>query len=123
MGTVIELKQKINDSYNDLKLLVDQKLALVDEQIKSKLFSDVSLIEKMVSYHLNSGGKKIRALLTLGSSKLCGYTKGTRDVNLAACIELIHNATLLHDDVIDKSIIRRGKKLLIQYGEINLLFW
>ena len=110
MGTVIELKQKINDSYNDLKLLVDQKLALVDEKIKSKLSSDVSLIEKMVSYHLNSGGKRIRALLTLGSSKLCGYTKGTRDVNLAACIELIHNATLLHDDVIDKSIVRRGKK-------------
>ena len=110
MGTVIELKQKINDSYNDLKLLVDQKLTLVDEKIKSKLSSDVSLIEKMVSYHLNSGGKRIRALLTLGSSKLCGYTKGTRDVNLAACIELIHNATLLHDDVIDKSIIRRGKK-------------
>ena len=110
MGTVIELKQKINDSYNDLKSLVDQKLVLVDEKIKSKLSSDVNLIEKMVSYHLNSGGKKIRALLTLGSSKLCGYSKGIRDVNLAACIELIHNATLLHDDVIDKSTVRRGKK-------------
>ena len=110
MGTVIELKQKINDSYNDLKSLVDQKLVLIDEKIKSKLSSDVNLIEKMVSYHLNSGGKRIRVLLTLGSSKLCGYTKGIRDVNLAACIELIHNATLLHDDVIDKSIIRRGKK-------------
>ena len=48
MGTVIELKQKINDSYNDLKSLVDQKLVLVDEKIKSKLSSDVKLIEKMV---------------------------------------------------------------------------
>ena len=46
MGTVIELKQKINDSYNDLKSLVDQKLVLVDEKIKSKLSSDVNLIEK-----------------------------------------------------------------------------
>ena len=110
MGTVIELRQKINDSYYDLKSLVDQKLVLIDEKIKSKLSSDVNLIEKMLSYHLNSGGKRIRVLLTLGSSKLCGYTKGIRDVNLAACIELIHNATLLHDDVIDKSIIRRGKK-------------
>ena len=110
MGTVIELKQKINDSYNNLKSLVDQKHVLIDEKIKSKLSSDVNLIEKMVSYHLNSGGKRIRVLLTLGSSKLCGYTKGIRDVNLAACIELIHNATLLHDDVIDKSVIRRGKK-------------
>ena len=58
MGTVIELKQKINDSYNDLKLLVDQKLVLVDEKIKSKLSSDVSLIEKMVSYHFKFRWKK-----------------------------------------------------------------
>ena len=110
MGTVIKLQKQINDSYNDLRSLVDQRLLLVDEKIKSKLSSDVNLIEKMISYHLNSGGKRIRPLLTLGSSKLCGYSKGTRDINLAACVELIHNATLLHDDVIDKSEIRRGKK-------------
>jgi octaprenyl-diphosphate synthase len=64
----------------------------------------------MVIHHLRSGGKRIRSLLTLGCSKLCGYSKGLRDVNLAACVELIHSATLLHDDVIDKSTIRRGKK-------------
>ena len=110
MGTVIKLHQKINNSYNDLKSTVDQKLILVEEKIKSKLSSDVNLIEKMISYHLNTGGKRIRALLTLGCSKLCGYSTGARDINLAACVELIHNATLLHDDVIDKSIIRRGKK-------------
>mgnify|MGYP006188964057 CR=1 FL=1 len=110
MGTVIKLQQKINNSYNELKSIVDEKLILVEEKIKSKLSSDVNLVEKMISYHLNTGGKRIRALLTLGSSKLCGYSKGTRDVNLAACVELIHNATLLHDDVIDKSTIRRGKK-------------
>ena len=46
----------------------------------------------------------------MGSSKLCGYTKGTRDINLAACVELIHAATLMHDDVIDNGSIRRGKK-------------
>tara|TARA_B110000438_G_scaffold147406_1_gene141997 strand:- start:31078 stop:32091 length:1014 start_codon:yes stop_codon:yes gene_type:complete len=110
MGTVIKLQQKINNSYNELKSIVDEKLILVEEKIKSKLSSDVNLVEKMISYHLNTGGKRIRALLTLGSSKLCGYSKGTRDVNLAACVELIHNATLLHDDVIDKSTMRRGKK-------------
>jgi octaprenyl-diphosphate synthase len=64
----------------------------------------------MTSYHLKSGGKKIRPLLTLCSAKLCGYEKGNRDVSLAACVELIHNATLLHDDVIDNSSLRRGIK-------------
>ena len=62
----------------------------------------------MTSYHFKSGGKRIRPLLTLGSAKLCGYENGNRDINLAACIELIHNATLLHDDVIDNSDLRRG---------------
>jgi octaprenyl-diphosphate synthase len=66
----------------------------------------------MTAYHLNTGGKRLRALLTLGSAKLCGYLKGGRDINLAACIELIHAATLMHDDVIDNGEIRRGKKTL-----------
>ena len=82
----------------------------VEEKIKSKLDSNVELVKKMTDYHLNTGGKRLRALLTLGSSKLCGYTKGTRDINLAACVELIHAATLMHDDVIDNGSIRRGKK-------------
>ena len=64
----------------------------------------------MIDYHIKSGGKRIRALLTLASAKLCGYKDGSRDVNLAACIELIHNATLLHDDVIDNGNLRRGIK-------------
>ena len=110
MGNIVQLKKNINNSYNDLRLLVDQKLSLVDDKIKDKLISDVGLIHQMVSYHLDTGGKKIRGLLTLGSAKLCGYQKGFRDVNLAACIELIHGATLMHDDVIDESEFRRGKK-------------
>jgi len=110
MGSVVQLKQKINDSYNDLRIISKDKLSLVDEKIKTRLQSDVDLIHKMVQYHLKSGGKRLRALLTLGSSKLCGYSDGLRDVNLAACVELIHCATLLHDDVIDQSELRRGKK-------------
>ena len=66
----------------------------------------------MTSYHLRTGGKRLRALLTLGAARICGYSKGSRDVNLAACVELIHAATLMHDDVIDNSKIRRGKKTL-----------
>jgi len=66
----------------------------------------------MTEYHIDTGGKRLRALLTLGSAKLCGYTKGGRDINLAACVEMIHGATLMHDDVIDLGNIRRGKETL-----------
>ena len=112
MGTVIQLKNQINNSYFQLKNSVEDKLILVEEKIKSKLISDVNLVQKMTDYHLNTGGKRLRALLTLGSAKMCGYSKGSRDVNLAACVELIHAATLMHDDVIDNGSIRRGKKTL-----------
>ena len=110
MGTVVQLKNQINNSYFQLKDSVDEKLVLVDEKIKSKLLSNVDLVQKMTDYHIETGGKKLRALLTLGSAKLCGYTKGGRDINLAACVEMIHGATLMHDDVIDLGNIRRGKK-------------
>jgi len=112
MGTVVQLKKQINNSYSELKNSVEDKLVLVEERIKTQLKSKVELVEEMTAYHLNTGGKRLRALLTLGSAKLCGYLKGGRDINLAACIELIHAATLMHDDVIDNGEIRRGKKTL-----------
>ena len=110
MGSVIPLKKEINDSYIELKNSVQDRLDEVNKQIKYKLASEINLIHKITNYHFKSGGKRIRPLLTLGSAKLCGYTNGTRDINLAACVELIHNATLLHDDVIDSSDLRRGLK-------------
>ena len=112
MGTVVQLKNRINNSYSDLKTAVEDKLVLVEEKIKTKLSSKVELVDEMTKYHIGTGGKKLRALLTLQSAKFCGYSKGTRDVNLAACVELIHAATLMHDDVIDNGEIRRGKKTL-----------
>ena len=112
MGTVVQLKNQINNSYFQLKNSVENKLLLVEEKIKLKLSSDVDLVQKMTDYHLDTGGKRLRALLTLGSAKMCGYSKGTRDINLAACVELIHSATLMHDDVIDNGSIRRGKKTI-----------
>ncbi len=110
MGSVIPLKKEINSSYLRLKNIVGNKLDEVSQRIKFKLASEINLIHKMTDYHVKSGGKRIRPLLTLVSAKLCGYQGGVRDVNLAACIELIHNATLLHDDVIDNSDLRRGIK-------------
>ena len=112
MGSVVHLKKQINNSYSNLLTSVEDKLVLVEEKINSKLTSKVDLIHKMVDYHLKTGGKRLRALLTLESAKLCGYRKGGRDINLAACVELIHSATLMHDDVIDNAEIRRGKKTL-----------
>jgi len=110
MGSVIPLKKSVNSAYQDLKNLLSGRLDSVEKLIDRKLESNVGLIKKMSDYHLGSGGKRIRALLTMGSAKLCGYSKGDRDVNLAACVELIHSATLLHDDVIDESTVRRGNK-------------
>ena len=110
MGSVIPLKKSANSAYLDLKNLLNGKLESVEKLINTKLNSDVDLIKKMSDYHLNSGGKRIRALLTMGSAKLGGYLDGKRDINLAACVELIHSATLLHDDVIDESEVRRGNK-------------
>ena len=110
MGSVIPLKKEVDNSYLELINLVGNKLNEVNQQIKHKLASEINLIHEMTSYHLKSGGKNIRPLLTLCSAKLFGYEKGNRDVNLAACVELIHNATLLHDDVIDNSSLRRGIK-------------
>ena len=112
MGTVVQLKNQINNSYFQLKDSVEDKLLLVEEKIKLKLSSDVDLVHKMTDYHLDTGGKRLRAMLTLGSAKLCEYKKGTRDINLAACVELIHSATLMHDDVIDNGSVRRGKTTL-----------
>ena len=71
MGTVVQLKRQINNSYFDLKRSVDEKLVLVEEKIKTKLNSDVGLVQKMTNYHIQTGGKRLRALLTLGSAKLC----------------------------------------------------
>ena len=110
MGSVIPLKKSANSAYLELKNLLGNKLEKVEGLIELKLKSEVVLIKKMSDHHLQSGGKRLRALLTLGSAKLSGYELGERDINLAACVELIHAATLLHDDVIDESSLRRGIK-------------
>ena len=70
MGTVVQLKNRINNSYSELKNSVEEKLVLVEEKIKLKLSSKVSLVDEMTSYHLRTGGKRLRALLTLEAAKI-----------------------------------------------------
>ena len=73
MGLVIPLKKSASSAYLELKNLLSEKLQNVETLILQKLKSDVNLIEKMSNHHLGSGGKRLRALLTLGSAKLTGY--------------------------------------------------
>ena len=80
----------------------------VDEVIRSALYSDVVLIQQVAEYIINSGGKRMRPALVLLSAKLFGETQAAHH-QLAAVVEFIHTATLLHDDVVDESDMRRGK--------------
>ncbi len=84
-------------------------MACVNEIILKEMRSDIALIPELAGYLIASGGKRIRPLLTLASAALFGY-HGERSQRLAACIEFIHTATLLHDDVVDESSYRRGKE-------------
>ena len=94
-------------SLDTLQQLVAADLAQVNETILRRMSSRVALIPELAG-HLNSGGgKRIRPMLTLASARLCGYA-GSRHVLLAACVEFVHTATLLHDDVVDGSNLRRG---------------
>ncbi len=86
---------------------VESDLQKVQALMQDRMSSHVSLIPKLAGHIIMAGGKYFRALLTLATAKACGY-QGDRHVELAACIEFIHNATLLHDDVIDESLRRRG---------------
>jgi len=90
-----------------LKHVVSNDLNKVDKLIMSSLYSDIPLIQDIGKYIINGGGKRLRPLLVLISANACGYS-GEQQVILAAVIEFIHTATLLHDDVVDGSMLRRG---------------
>lgn len=102
------LDQKDDSLSNIIKWLNDD-ISRVNSVILDKMSSKVPLISQLSGYIISSGGKRIRPILTLATSKLCKYS-GERHINLAASIEFIHTATLLHDDVVDESIQRRGQK-------------
>jgi len=80
----------------------------VDREIVAQLSSDVALVSSVANYIVQSGGKRLRPLLVLLSARACGY-QGQQHVLAAAIIEFIHTATLLHDDVVDESTLRRGQ--------------
>jgi octaprenyl-diphosphate synthase len=95
------------DALTRLTVMLDEDLQATNRAIVARMDSPVALIPQLAAHLVAAGGKRLRPLLTLASAKLCGY-QGGRHVELAACVEFIHTATLLHDDVVDESILRRG---------------
>ncbi len=91
----------------DIRALVSEDMHSVDSLIKERLQSDVVLVNQLGHYIVNSGGKRLRPILVLLGAHAFGYS-GTHHITLAAVIEFIHTATLLHDDVVDASELRRG---------------
>lgn len=89
--------------------LIQDDMTAVDALIQQRLQSDVALINQLGFYIINSGGKRLRPAIAILSAKACGY-EGDKHINLATIIEFIHTATLLHDDVVDNSDMRRGQE-------------
>lgn len=92
-----------------LKELVKDDFEAINALITDRIQSEMGLIDEMVQHIIQSGGKRLRPLLVLLTSHACGY-QGTDHITLAAMIEFFHTATLLHDDVIDESSLRRGRE-------------
>lgn len=113
MGSIVNLgtarrKLAAAPSLDAILGLVGEDLHRVNRLIVDSMHSPVALIPQLAGHIVASGGKRLRPLLTLAAAKLCGY-EGDRHIGLATCVEFIHTATLLHDDVVDESVLRRGK--------------
>lgn len=93
----------------NIQSLTQQDMTAVNDLIFSKLHSDVALINQLGIYIVNGGGKRMRPLLTVLAARALGY-QGSEHLQLAAIIEFIHTSTLLHDDVVDESNMRRGRE-------------
>lgn len=115
MATILPLNEKRDadaesrrPSLDALLALIDDDLRKVNQHILDHMKSPVALIPQLAGHIIAAGGKRLRPVLTLASAQLCHY-EGDRHIALAACVEFIHTATLLHDDVVDESDLRRGQ--------------
>ena len=102
------IKDTDSNPLSDVYQLVEKEFAAVNHLIPRKISSDVAMVEEIGQYIVESGGKRLRPMMVLLSSQALGY-KGEQNVELAAIIEFLHTATLLHDDVVDRSGLRRGR--------------
>ena len=112
MGVVIPFEggqEKLAPTLDALVKLTAQDMNLINDLILEKAQSHVELIPEIAGHLINSGGKRIRPMLTLATARMCGYG-GEHHIKLATAVEFMHTATLLHDDVVDESDLRRGKQ-------------
>ena len=110
MGRVIPFEEARESA--DLKPLLDivaEDMEAINRIILDKAVSDVEMIPELAHHLIDSGGKRLRPMLTIAAAKLVGYT-GNGHIRLASAVEFMHTATLLHDDVVDESATRRGRK-------------
>lgn len=111
MATIVPLEiprsKSVDAALDTLAALVAEDMAAVNQLIMQRMESRVALIPHLAGHIIAAGGKRLRPILTLACSKLCGY-QGQRHRKLASSVEFIHTATLLHDDVVDESALRRG---------------
>ncbi len=111
MAVVVSLegeRARARTSLDTLAALVAEDMQRVNALIVQKMHSPVALIPQLAGHLVAAGGKRLRPMLTLAAAKLCGY-RADRHIGLAAAVEFIHTATLLHDDVVDESELRRGQ--------------
>ncbi len=101
-------KSSVASSIQPLVDLVSDDMEKVNQLILSKTGSDVGMIPQVANHLIDSGGKRLRPMLTIAAAQMSGY-KGIHHVTLAASVEFMHTATLLHDDVVDQSDMRRGR--------------
>lgn len=111
LGVVVDINRegKRTPSIEPLQRLVQDDLNKVNHTILEQMQSPVALIPQLAGHLIAAGGKRLRPMITLASAGLCDY-RGDRHIRLAACVEFIHTATLLHDDVVDESDLRRGQE-------------
>ena len=95
--------------FSEISKLMSEEMSAVDSLVIKRLSSDIALVNQLGYYIVNSGGKRLRPLLLVMVAKALGY-EGHSHIHLAAVIEFIHTATLLHDDVVDESDLRRGNE-------------
>ncbi len=101
-------REKSKAPMERLSIALSDELAAVDAMLNTHMHSSTDLIPKVAAHLVKAGGKRVRPVLTLAAANLCGY-EGDHHIRLAAAVEFIHTATLLHDDVVDGSALRRGK--------------